>query len=62
MMACQAAMSIGLVRQEYWSRLPCPSPGHHPDPGIKPGSPALHADSLLSAPIGKIMTSCEMSD
>ena len=26
-------------RQEYW--LPFPSPGDHPDPGIKPISPAL---------------------
>ena len=27
--------------QEYWSGLPCPPPGDLPDPGIKPGSPAL---------------------
>ena len=33
-------------RQEYWSGLPCPSPGDLPDPGIEPGSPALQADSL----------------
>ena len=26
--------------------LPFPSPGNLPDPGIKPGSPALQADSL----------------
>ena len=26
-------------RQEYWSRLPFPSPGNLPDPGIKPASP-----------------------
>ena len=38
-------------RQEYWSGLP--SPGHLPDPGIKPRSPALQADSLLSEPPGK---------
>ena len=30
-----------------------PSPGELPDPGIKPGSPALQADSLLSEPPGK---------
>ena len=35
-------------RQEYWSGLPFPSPGDLPDPGIKHGSPATHADSLLS--------------
>ena len=26
-------------RQEYWSGLPVPSPGHLLDPGIKPASP-----------------------
>ena len=30
-----------------------PSPGDLPDPGIKPESPALQADSLLSEPPGK---------
>ena len=40
-------------RQEYWSGLPFPSPGNLPDPGIKPGSPALQVDSLLSEPPGK---------
>ena len=29
-------------RQEHWSGLPFPSPGDLPDPGIEPGSPALH--------------------
>ena len=33
--------------QEYWSGLPFPSPGDLPDPGIKPMSPALQADSLV---------------
>ena len=32
--------------------LPFPSPGDLPDPGIKPGSPALQADSLSSEPPG----------
>ena len=32
--------------QEHWSGWPVPSPGYLPDPGIKPGSPALQADSL----------------
>ena len=40
-------------RQEYWSGLPFPSPGDLPDPGIKPESPALQADSLPSEPPGK---------
>ena len=38
----------GLSRQEYWSGLPFPSPGDLPDPGIKPRSPPLQVDSLLS--------------
>jgi len=40
-------------RQEYWSRLSFPPPGDLPDPGIKPRSPALQADSLPSEPPGK---------
>ena len=37
-------------RQECWNGLPCPLPGDLPDPGIKPGYPALQAESLLSEP------------
>ena len=29
-----------ILREEYWSGLPFPSPGDLPDPGIEPGSPA----------------------
>ena len=36
--ACQAPLSVGLARKEYWSGLPFPSPGDLPDPGIKPMS------------------------
>ena len=43
--AHQAALSMGLSKQEYWSRLPFPCPGDLPDPGIEPSSPALRADS-----------------
>ena len=39
--ACQAPLSTGFSRQEYWSGLPLPSPGNLPDPGHKPASPAL---------------------
>ena len=35
--AHQASLSMGFSRQEYWSRLPFPSTGYLPDPGIKPG-------------------------
>ena len=41
---------MGFSRQEYWSRLPFPSPGDIPDPGIEPWSPALQMDSLPSEP------------
>ena len=39
--ACQAPLTMGFSRQEYWSGLPLPSPGDLPYPGIKPRSPAL---------------------
>ena len=45
----------GFSRKEYWSGLPFPSPGDLPNPGIKPRSPTLQADSLLTAPPGKSM-------
>ena len=41
-------LSMEFSRQEYWSGLPFPFPGDLPDPGIKPESPALHADSFLT--------------
>ena len=46
----KAPLSMEFSRQEYWSGLPFPSPGDLPDPGIKPGSPALQTDTLLSEP------------
>ena len=52
--AHQAPLSMGFSRQEYWSGLPYPSPGGMPDPGIKPRSPALEADALISEPPGKL--------
>ena len=51
--AHQAPPFMGFSRQEYWSRLPFPSPRDLPDPGIEPGSPALQADALTSEPPGK---------
>ena len=44
---------MGFSRQEYWSGLPFPSPGDLPNSGTEPGSLALQADSLPSAPLGK---------
>ena len=43
---CQAPLSMGFSRQEYWSVLPFPFPGYLPHSGIKPRSPALQEDSL----------------
>ena len=51
--AYQAPPSIEFSRQEYWIGLPLPSPGDLPDPGIKPGSPTLQADTLPSEQPGK---------
>ena len=51
--ACQAPLSMGFSRQEYWSGLPLPSPGDLPDPGIELRSPALQADSLPTELWGK---------
>ena len=36
--AHQAPLCMGFPRQEYWSGLSFPSPGHLPDPGVKSGS------------------------
>ena len=53
--AYQAPQSMEFSRQEYWSGLPFLSPWDLPDLGIKPGSPALQADALLSEPPGKLI-------
>ena len=46
--ACQASMSIGFSKQEYWSGLPFPLPRDLPDSEIEsvsPTSPILQVDS-----------------
>ena len=53
--APQAPLSMGFSRHKYYSGLPVPSPGDLPDSGIKPGSPTLQEDSLLSEPPEKIV-------
>ena len=50
---CQASLSMGFSRQEYWSGMPFPTLGALPYPGIEPESPALEADSLPLVPPGK---------
>ena len=51
--ASQAPLSMGFPRQEYWSGLPFPSPGHLPDPRIKPVSPALAGGFFITESPGK---------
>ena len=51
--AHQAPLFMEFSRQEYWSGLPCSSPGELPDPGIKSELLTLQTDSLLSEPPGK---------
>ena len=46
----QAPLSVGFCRQEYWSRLPFPSPGDLSNPGIEPVSPALAGRFFATVP------------
>ena len=47
--AYHAPLSMGFSRQEYWIRLPFPSPEDLPDPGIETGSPTDRSvDALLT--------------
>ena len=54
----------GFSRQECWSGLPCLPSGDVPNPEIKPRSPALQVDSLLSEPPGnpKYTRKCQKID
>ena len=45
-------LSIGFSRQEYWSGLPCPPPGHLPKPETEPKCPAGQVDSLPLSHLG----------
>ena len=51
--ACQAPMSMGFSRQEYWSGLPFTSPGDLPDPGTVPTSSALAGGFFTVELLGK---------
>ena len=51
--AFQVPLIMEFSRQEYWNRLPFPSLGRFLNPGTKPRSPALQADSLPPEPPGK---------
>ena len=54
--ACQAPLSMGLPRQEYWSGLLFPSPRDLPYPGTQPVSPALAGIIFTTEPAGKFFT------
>ena len=49
----QAPLSMRFPRQEYWNRLPFPTPGDLPNPRIKPVSPALAGGFFITEPLGK---------
>ena len=54
--AHKAPLSMEFSRQEYWSRLPFPSPVDLPDPGIESASlvsPALAGRFFTTMPPGK---------
>ena len=53
--ACQTPLSLGFPRQEYWSRLPFPSPGDLPNPGIESESAALAGRFIVTEPSGNLM-------
>ena len=56
--AFKAPLSMEFSRQEYWSRLPLPSPGDLPGPGIKPKSlvsPALASGFLITCAIWEVL-------
>ena len=48
--AHQATLSMGFPRQEYWSGVPCLSPGDLPDPRIEPVCPALAGGFFTTEP------------
>ena len=54
--ALQASLFVGFSRQEYWSGLPCPSPGNLPNPGLNSSLLSLlhwQAGFLPLVPSGK---------
>ena len=50
--AHQVLLSMGFSRKEYWSGLPCPSPGDLPNPGTEPTS------LMFPALAGRFFTTC----
>ena len=52
--ACQAPLSLGFPRQEYWSGWPCPSPGIFPTKGLNPSLLSWEAVSLPLNHLGSL--------
>ena len=50
----QAHLSLRFSRQEYWSRLPFPSPQDLPDPGMEPASLCLLHWQIGSFPLAPL--------
>ena len=53
-LACQAPLSRGFSRGEYWSGLPFPPPEDLTDPEIEPTSPALAGRFFTTVTPGKM--------
>ena len=51
--ACQAPLSMGFSKKDYWSGLPFPPPGDLPHSGIKPASPVSAGGFFTTEPTGK---------
>ena len=60
--ACQAPLSMGFHRQEYWSRVPFPPPGDLPDPGIQPAYLTSSALAVLCLVAQSCLTLCDPMD
>ena len=56
--ARQALLSVGFLRQEYWSGLPFSSPGDLPCPEIEPVSPALAGGFFTAEHEGSSCLNC----
>ena len=56
----QAPLSVGVLKQENWSRWPFSSPGDLPGPGVKAASPAVQADSIQLSHWGSPKSSLEV--
>ena len=56
--AYQVPLSVKFSKQGYWSGLPFPPPGDHPDPGIKSASPALAGRFFTIIPPAKPIFIC----